>query len=70
LLTTDGNPNLSFLRAKGLSEGITFIISGIYSRDVISDFISKTKEAIAIFYKQHFKPIKVEFTISEQDLIK
>jgi hypothetical protein len=62
--------NLSWLRAQGLGEGITFVIDNqIYSKTEISKFVKEAREEIKKFFDQYMKPVNVTveivFTIND-----
>ncbi|GEM_PF-3715934 len=63
-------PNLSFLRAKGLGTGKTFVITdSIYSKTEIARFTKNAREEIKKFFDQFMKPVNVSveivFTIND-----
>ena len=65
-------PNLSFLRAEGLGQGKSFIITdNIYSKAEINKFIKLARESVKKFYDQYMKPVNVSveivFTINDSD---
>lgn len=60
----NATPNLSFLRAVGLSNGKTFIITDtIYSAKEISRFKKIASEEIKNFYEQYMKSVNVSVEI-------
>jgi len=67
LKTRNGYTNMSFLRAQGLSNGLTFDIEGVYSRTAITDYMNELKTHIREFYEYELKPLdmKMEFIIRE-----
>jgi len=65
-------PNLSMLRAVGLSEGKTFVIDDtIYSDDEIKKFPKIFQEQVTSLFKTYMKPVNVSidivFSINESD---
>jgi len=67
---TNTIPNLSFLRAKGLGAGKTFVITDtIYSKAEIQRFTKAAREEIKRFFDQFMKPVNVSveivFTIND-----
>lgn len=61
--------NLSFLRLVGISEpeGISFVVKGVYSKDLIYRIYTKVTEATTELYKQFLKPVNhTAILISEQ----
>lgn len=65
-----GAINLSFLRLKGISTGagVSFTVSGVYSRDLILDMKDKMERATLNFYKQFLKPLNFAVFVSTQEV--
>lgn len=63
MLIVNGFPNLSFLRIKGLSEGVTMKIPQVYSRAEIMKFIRLFKQESKEIYAQYIKPVNVNVEI-------
>jgi len=59
-----GGPNLSFLRAKGLGEGVNFDLHGIYSQTAIQKWIQDAKFHITNFYREFLKDSEMCLHIS------
>lgn len=62
-LLLDGNPNLSFLRAVGLANGVEFVAKGVYSLNMLHQFTEKAKVALQKFYTMFIKPVEIEVNI-------
>jgi len=61
------SPNLSFFRAEGLGEGVTFNLEGIYSKQVLDKWVQDARTHMIGFYKRYIKTkdITLSVTISE-----
>jgi len=54
-------PNLSFLRAKGLSDGVKFTMNNnVYTKPEILVFIKQFKTEVQNFFEEYIKPISLE----------
>ncbi len=65
-LFLDGHPNntnISWLRAKGITEGVSIPISQVASTDAIADYVKGFQQAAAFIYKQYIKPVDVSVEI-------
>lgn len=62
------SPNLSFLRARGVAQGLTFEFDGIYSDAVIKKWLEETKEQMFRIYKEHMKDQKFVMTIQVSEV--
>jgi len=65
-LFTDGYPqnvNLSYLRAKGLTEGVTIPLQQVASTHAIGECLKTYKDAIVFLYNQYIKPIDISCEI-------
>jgi len=62
LTTRNGSyPNLSFLRAKGLKDGVKFTMSNnVYTTPEIRAFIKQFKTEVQNFFEEYIKPIGFE----------
>jgi hypothetical protein len=60
--------NLSFLRLVGVSDGVSFTVNQVYSRDGIADLCKKVEEATRHFYVQYLKPIDMRIMVITQEL--
>ena len=69
LKTRDGYVNLGFLRAVGLRNGLTFDITGVYSKTGLNDFMTELKKYVRQIYEQEMRPetLSVEFRVIEAD---
>ena len=63
-LFVDGLPNLSFWRAKGLGEGLTFKIPGVYSRAILDSYVQYCEACASKFYKNFLHPYDREVSIT------
>lgn len=63
LISTD-YPNLAFLRAKGLKEGVTFKLPSVHSRTEIAKFVKLFKEHVRTIYLEYVKPINATVEIT------
>lgn len=57
LIISADYPNLAFLRAKGLKDGVTFKLSSVHSRTEIAKFVKLFKEHVRTLYLEYIKPI-------------
>lgn len=62
------SPNLSFLRARGIENGLTFNFEGIHSDTVIKKWLEETKEHMFRIYKEHMKDKKFVMTIQVSEV--
>lgn len=63
-----GKPNLAFLTAKGLKDGVTFKIKNLILNEKILDkFVEDLKKELSLMYQQYFQPFEVEDTFFELD---
>lgn len=60
--------NLSFLRLVGASEGVSFTLNQVYSRDGVADLCKKIEEATRHFYIQYLKPVDMRIMVMTQAL--
>ena len=69
LKTRDGYTNLGFLKAVGLKDGLTFDITGVYSKTGLNDFITELKKDVRKIYEEEMRPeiLSVEFRVIESD---
>lgn len=58
-------PNLAFLKAYGLENGVTFKLTGLYSQKEIDKWVEQAKEQIIRIYKNYISPYDVDFQIIE-----
>lgn len=64
----NSKPNLSFLRAKGLGEGISLTFSFVVSTDRLTQWAEKARRAIKTLWLQYLKPVEIEISISTRDM--
>ncbi len=58
-------PNLSFLRAVGLRDGVKLLIgNNVYSRSEVLKFLKLAKIESANFFKEYLKPVNASFEIT------
>lgn len=60
--------NLSFLRLVGVSEGTTFTVNTVYSRDGVAELCKRIEEATRHFYIQYLKPVDMRIMVMTQEL--
>lgn len=63
LSVNDNLPNLSFLRAVGLGEGVKFIIPMVFSKTEIMTFKTELAQQANKFFQEYMKPISVTVEI-------
>lgn len=63
-----GRANLAFLFAKGLSNGVTFNLKGIYTEEQIKQFLEEFKIASVNLYKEFMRPFAKEVVLSYEEL--
>lgn len=68
LRINNATPNLAFLRAKGLGEGITFQLEGIYPRESVIKWHEELKRQVASFCRSYIKDIRTHITIFTSEL--
>jgi hypothetical protein len=56
--SSSNNINMSFLLAKGLNEGITIYVKGVYSSTVVRSFIVKAKDFFKYIFTEYLKPVE------------
>lgn len=61
-------PNLSFLLAKGLGEGVTFELEGIFSQSSIQKWATEGKVQIAALYREFLKSVDLSLQITLTEL--
>jgi hypothetical protein len=64
LIVSSEYPNLAFLRAKGLKDGVTFKLPSVHSRTEIAKFVKLFKEQVRTLYLEYMKPIGVEIEMT------
>lgn len=59
--------NASYFRAKGIKDGVKFLIPFVGSEEKLDEYREKVYKFIKAFYKKHMKPYNVTmvFTVSE-----
>lgn len=63
--STEDVPNLSFLRAVGLRDGVKLLVSNsVYSRAEVLKFLKLAKIESGNFFKEYLKPVHASFEIS------
>lgn len=62
-------PNLSFLRAKGLKEGVAILIPGLHTESSIKKFLEDVKRKSLDIYKEYMKPTEISLSIQFQEVI-
>ena len=64
-------PNLIFLLAKNLAEGVTFEIDGLVSSQRVHEFCTLLQTAIGQLYRQYLAPLNstVEITVATREEI-
>lgn len=60
--------NLSFLRAKGLSEGVTFKLDGLYPVPEIKTFGTGVRKAVSAIYANCFKDVYMDVTVDRREV--
>ncbi len=60
--------NLSFLRLVGASDGVTFTVNQVYSRDGVAELCKKIEESTRNFYIQYLKPVDMRIMVMTQAL--
>lgn len=60
--------NLSFLRLVGISDGVTFTVNQVCSRDGVVDLCKKLEEATRHFYIQYLKPVDMRIMVLTQEV--
>lgn len=65
-----GGVNLSWLQLQGISrpEGLSFVVTGPFSRQFVVDFPKLAGVAAREFFKNYIVPIHVNLNISSQEL--
>lgn len=56
-------PNLSYLRAYGLSQGIQFNIPGLYSTEKLNQWKEQAKQKLVEFYKNYMKKLEISLIV-------
>jgi hypothetical protein len=60
-------PNLSFLRIKGISQGVKFYTRSVMSDEGMRSTISSLQNAMRAFYADYLQPITVELSLKQGD---
>lgn len=63
-LDAEGKVNLSWMRCKGLKDGVEIKFDGLYTYDEVQEYAIKVKKQIAKFYSQYMKPITAKITLT------
>lgn len=68
-LMDDRGVHLGFLRLKGISDvnGVSFVVKGVFSREVVRDTSQAIKECVQHFFLNFIKPIDVVVRMSTQE---
>ena len=63
--------NLSFLRKKGLGEGVKFTFTGVYPKIVVRGFLRLASQAIKTLYLEQIKStmVVVEISVKETEVV-
>lgn len=67
-LMINGAPNLALICAKGLSNGVTYNLKGLYTNSQINEFRRKFKSTLNEIYREFMKPFGQEIEILFKDL--
>lgn len=67
LINSDGYINASFLRVKGISQGVTFDLSGLYSKEALTSYINSIKIMTKELYEEFMKPQNQSIKISIEE---
>ena len=63
-----GRPNLSFLCAKGLTNGVTFnLTSLVVNENILEKYVRDLKRELAKIYREYFNNISYEESFSLED---
>jgi len=67
LIIQGGYPNLSFLRAKGIKDGVTFVLENdVYTRGEVIEFSKKFKDEVSNLFSEYIKPITMEVELTTE----
>lgn len=67
LMVNGDYPNMSFIRAKGIKDGVTFTLeNNVYTRGEIMNFTKKFKEEITGLYNDYIKPVMMEVEMTTE----
>lgn len=66
LLDDDKYPNISYIRATSLRDGVTIVLKGVFSAELVDQYAIAVKHAIASLYKGYIKQKKINITITEE----
>jgi hypothetical protein len=61
--------NVSFLRAVGLTQGVTFEIPGVYTTEYINKYTRDLKNAVIAFYKNYLQPAESSMEITVNQIV-
>lgn len=53
-----GTPNFAFFRARGLGNGISFKLDGVYSDKLLEEYIKQAKKELRELYQTFLKPLE------------
>lgn len=56
--------NMAFIRTKGLSDGVTVIIRGVFSTTLIRMFVAAAKTFFRALFLEYIKPVEAEVKIT------
>lgn len=62
-----GIPNLAFLKSKGLENGVTFELRGLYSADSLSRYRNEARDQIIRIYRKYIKGMRTTLKITVID---
>ena len=70
LRSYDGTENFGFIRAKGIGEGLTINLSGVYSKEATNEYIKNFKVFMLKFYSLYMIPQNIELKIDIMESVK
>lgn len=70
LRSYDGIENFGFIRAKGIGEGLTVNLSGVYSKEATNEYIKNFKAFMLKFYSLYMIPQNIELKIDITESVK
>jgi hypothetical protein len=67
--TEYGYANISYIRAVGVANGVTFKIPGVYSIESIKSYAERLKNGVSFIYQNLMKTYSMEMTISTKEVM-
>lgn len=64
-----GYANISFIRAAGIANGVTFKVPGVFSIELIRQYADRLKQGVSFIYQNLMKTYSMEMVISTKEVV-